>query len=225
MPTPTLSLVDRLLAAYERDGTLPMFSGGDHDENDDTDQTDADQRDAEDTDDADVAELGDKGKEALRREREARRKAEADAKDFKARLDKIEAAARKDADAKAKEQGKWQELAEQRETEISTLAGERDGLQAERDALAEYVKADIAAITKAVKDAKDSPAAKALLDFYPGDDAEPTTLLAWAGKAKTRLGEIDKQSPRGSGHDPAPRGRTDIDMSKETARTKRAIRF
>lgn len=157
--------------------------------------------------DPDPDDLGDKGKAALKIERDARKAAQKAAKEAQDKLDAIEASQREADDTAAAEQGKWKELAEKRETDVNSLTGERDGLKAERDALAEYVKADVAAITKAVKDAKDNPAAKALLDFYPGDDADPTALLAWAAKAKPRLGELDKVTVRGSGQDPKPGGK------------------
>lgn len=118
-----------------------------------------------------------------------------------------EAKKKAEAEAERKKQeaaGQFDEVKQSLESERDAAVRERDSLKTERDALADYVKADVAAVTKAVKDAKDSAAAKALLDFYPGDDAEPTTLLAWAGKAKSRLGEISKQSPRGNREDPPP---------------------
>ncbi len=173
--------------------------------------------------DPDPDDLGDKGKAALKTEREARKAAEKAAKDAQAELARMKSEAQKAKDAEAAEQGKWKELAEQRETEVSSLTGERDGLKAERDALAEYVKADIAAVTKAVKDAKDHPAAKALMDFHPGDDADPTALLAWAQKAKPRLGELDKVPVRGNGPDPKP-GAKNVDEKQATAQARRVVR-
>lgn len=173
--------------------------------------------------DPDPDDLGDKGKAALKAEREARKAAEKAAKDAQDKLDAIEAKQREADDAAAAEQGKWKELAEKREAETTTLTGERDGLKTERDTLAKYVKADIAAVTKAVKDAKDHPAAKALMDFYPGDDTDTTALLAWAAKAKPRLGELDKVSVRGNGPDPKP-GHKDIDEKKASAQARRSVR-
>ncbi len=134
----------------------------------------------------------------LARLSDERREARSRAQKAETRLAELEAKQREADETKAKEDGKWQELAETREATLTTTTGERDTLKAELETLRGYVTSDIAGITKQVKDLKDDPAAKALLDFHPGDDASPAQLLAWAAKAKARLPEIAEAQSRTS---------------------------
>lgn len=91
-----------------------------------------DQRDAEDQHQDETPEnedLGDKGKAALKAEREARRAAEKAAADTQKRIDELEAKQREANEAKAKEEGNYKQLLEQREAELAELKGkleERD---------------------------------------------------------------------------------------------------
>lgn len=177
---------------------------------DDNTQNQQDQRDADQQDTDDSTELQAAGKAALEREREARREADKRAKAAEKRLNDLEAAAQKAADDKAAEEGKFKELAERREADLTTVSGERDSLKAELDTLRGYVSSDIAGITKQVKDLKDDPAAKTLLGFHPGDEATVTQLLAWAAVAKQTLPEIAEAraltSSHGNGPNPTPAG-------------------
>lgn len=218
-----LSLIDRLLAAYERTGAMPLICGGDHDDDGDDEQQD-DQQDQQHQDDSEDESLGDKGKETLRKEREARRKAEADAKDLKARLDKIEADARKDAEKKAKEDGKWEELAATREAELTEATTKLTNAESELTTLREYVTSDLDTVAKAVREAaKDNPAAKILMEFHPGNEASTSERIAWTKRAKAQLPELTKQTPRGNGPDPKPRGKT-IDDKQALAQTRARVR-
>lgn len=202
-----LSLIDRLLAAYERTGAMPLISGGDHGDDGDDDQQD-DPQDQQHQDDGEDESLGDKGKETLRKEREARRKAEADARDLKARLDKIEADARKDAEKKAEEDGKWEELAATREAELTEVTTKLTNAESELTTLREYVTSDLDTVAKAVREAaKDNPAAKILMEFHPGNEASTAERIAWTKRAKAQLPELTKQTPRGNGPDPRPGGK------------------
>jgi hypothetical protein len=180
---------------------LLLLADGEDASGDDTDATD--RRDGDDGDSPDDA-LGDKGRDALRKEREARRKAEADAKDLKARLDKIDADARKEAEKRAAEQGKWEELAGQREADLTETTTKLQTAETELASLRAYVTADVAEVAKAIKEAaKTNGAAKVLLDVHPGDDASTAALLAWAEKAKAQLPEMTEREPvRGNGAGP-----------------------
>jgi hypothetical protein len=145
----------------------------------------------------------------------ARLKAERDEQDRKTK--------EQQARDEAEKRGEFDKVKTDLEGKVSTIESERDALKAEHETLSVYVKADIEAVTKAVREAKDSPAAKTLLDFHPGDDATPTQLLAWAQKAKTRLPELEAQQKqsRGSGFDPKPKDGTDVKI--ESPISKRSI--
>lgn len=65
--------------------------------------------------------LGDKGKAAIQREREARKAAEKAAADTQKRIDALEAKQREVEEAKAKEQGDFKTLLEQREAELADM--------------------------------------------------------------------------------------------------------
>ena len=153
--------------------------------------------------------LGDAGKAALEAERIARRDADKRAKDAETKLAAYEADKAKAAEQEQAEQGKWKELAEKREAELTGATTNLESLKSEREKLAEYVKSDIATVTKTVKDAKDSPAAKVLMRYYPGDDADPLALLDWAQNAKASLPEIEQEMTAGkpgNGPNPKPAG-------------------
>lgn len=199
MPSDTRSLVDRLLAAYERDGFLPPLSGGDHD-SDDTDQTE-DQREADDTTDADTAALGDAGKEALRKERERAKAAEKKARDSERELAALKAEQQKRKDTEAAEQGRWKELADQREADLATVTTERDTLQTRLDEALQALADDVTAQWKAIPDE--------VKDLYEGDDDDVLAKrkhLTKSAKLIARLTEA-KTPPRGNGGDPKPGGK------------------
>ncbi len=169
--------------------------------------------------------LGEKGEKALQDERDARREADRKLRAAENELNDFKTAAAKAKDDEAKEQGKWQELAEKRDADLQTATKTLESVTTELETLRGYVSGDVTAITKAVKDAKDSPAAKALLDFYPGDDASALELLAWAQKAKPRLTELDTTTTttRGAGPNPKPAGKHTIDEREEVNRIRSRI--
>lgn len=169
--------------------------------------------------------LGEAGKKALDQERDARKVAEKTARDTTKELADLKTAKVKADEEKQAEQGRWQELAEKRDADLQTATKTLETATTELETLRGYVSGDVAAITKAVKDAKDSPAARALLDFYPGDDASALELLAWAQKAKPRLTELDTTTTttRGAGPNPKPAGNTKIDEREEVNRIRARI--
>lgn len=181
--------------------------------------------DGDDRDDVAGDELGEKGKAALKAERDARRKAEADAKALKERLDKIEADARKEADEKAKKQGEWQELAEKRDADLTEATSKLTNATTELESLRTYVTADVEAVAKTVRDAaKDVPAAKILMEFHPGDDASTADLITWTKRAKAQLPELTATESKrpGNGPNPNPSDGND-DAEVESPISKRQI--
>lgn len=195
---------------------------GDADESHDEDDDANDRRDADRDDDQGLKAAG---REALKRERDARKGAEKSARDAAKELAALKAAKAKADEDKQAEQGEWKELAEKRDADLTKAATDLESATTELETLRTYVSGDVAAITKSVKDAKDSPAAKALLDFYPGDDASALELLAWAQKAKPRLTELDTATTttRGAGPNPKPAGNHKIDEREEVNRIRARI--
>ena len=85
------------------------------------DQRDADEQDQHDERSHETDDLGDKGKAALKAERDARRLAEKERADLAKRLADFEKAQQAAEDAKAKEQGEWEQIAAKREAELDEL--------------------------------------------------------------------------------------------------------
>ena len=87
-------------------------------------QVQDDQREADDQDQDDTHEseqLGDKGREALKREREARKAADKRAADLEKRIAEFEKA-QKDRDAEtARQNGEWEKVATEAQAELETL--------------------------------------------------------------------------------------------------------
>lgn len=159
---------------------------------------------------------------------ERKRTEEATATRIKTEAD--EAKRKADAEAQRKrdeEAGKFDAVRQSLEEERDAVKASLDAATTELDALRAYVKADVTAVTKQVKDAKDSPAAAALLDFYPGDDADSQTLLRWAEKAKARMPEIEGATARTSnGPNPKPAtGHFDKDAAAAEMRRKGTFRI
>lgn len=111
------------------------------------DQRDADDQDHNDTQDTDA--LGDKGREALKRERDARKAAEKERNDLAKRIADIEKAQKDRDDADAKAKGEWEKVATERQQELDQL------------------KADLAA-----RDMRDRKIAAATAANLPKDMAE-----------------------------------------------------
>lgn len=90
----------------------------------DDDQVQDDQRDADDQDHNDTHEsdaLGEKGREALKRERDARKTAEKERNDLAKRIADIEKAQKDRDDADAKAKGEWEKVATERQQELDQL--------------------------------------------------------------------------------------------------------
>jgi hypothetical protein len=83
------------------------------------DGRDADDQDQQDTHESDA--LGDKGREALRRERDARKTAEKERNDLAKRIADIEKAQKDRDDADAKAKGEWEKVATERQAELDKL--------------------------------------------------------------------------------------------------------
>ncbi len=204
---------------------LPFMAGESEDDSDDQNDDANDRRDPDRDDDQGLKAAG---REALKRERDARKTAEKNARDAAKELADLKAAKAKADEDKQAEQGEWKDLAEKRDADLTRAATDLESATTELETLRTYVSGDVAAITKSVKDAKDSPAAKALLDFYPGDDASALELLAWAQKAKPRLTELTstKEPYRGNGPNPKPgAGETKIDENAAMTQARRTVRI
>jgi hypothetical protein len=160
--------------------------------------------------------LGDKGKDAIRKEREARKAAEDRAKEAEAKLAEIDAEQAKRSEDEAKAKGEFEQLANKRaealdkaKTDIKTLADERDAL-AER--VAAYEARDRAAIAEGVKDLPDDVKA-----FDPGDDAPLDTRWTWFSKAQAIAAKRTTDPARGNGRSPEAANGRDA-KADETAR-------
>jgi hypothetical protein len=215
MPTRTntdLSLVERLLLAYDRDGILPTLSGGDHDPD-----PPAPPADPPADPPANPEPLGEPGKKALESEREARRAAEKAARDEKARADRLEAEARKRAESEAAEQGRWQELAEKREAELSDTTASLSTVTAELDSLRTYFTGQY---TTALKELPE-----VIREFAPDDDAPFAMKAAWLSKAQAQAKKIDAGRSRGNGPNPKPGDAPAVNEQEVIERNVRSFRF
>lgn len=150
--------------------------GDDTDATEDRDGAGADSHDATD----DSADLGDKGKQALQREREARKAAEKARADLEKRIADFERKQREAEESAAKEQGKWEEIAAKREQELNDLRTQL--AERERDAL----KREIARKHNLADDA---------LEFVTGDDEEAIEAsVKKLAKLAARREDVDTDS-------------------------------
>ena len=163
-----------------------------------------DQRDADPQADDTTEALGEAGKAALERERADRKAAEKRARDAEKRLADLDADAKRKADEEAAKQGEWQQLAEKREAELTTTATERDGITAERDALAAYFTAQYTAAVKELPDV--------IKAFAPADDAPFAAKADWLGKAQEQAKKLGGNESRGNGPNPKPAGNPKPDI-------------
>lgn len=188
---------DGILAEYARLGIRPI-SGGDGTD-DAAAKAAADAKAAEEKAAAEAkakaeadetAKLGEAGKKALDAEREARSAAEKAKKEADKELAALrkektdrEEAERKAVEDKAKADGEWQRLADERETKLAESSAAAKSLGEERDALAAKVAAyedrDRTRITNGIKDLPEDLAA-----FDPGDDVPLDQRLKWFDKAQ-----------------------------------------
>lgn len=132
--------------------------------------------------------LTEAGKDALRKEREARRAAEKERKSLAERLAELERKQqeadeqkRKDEEAAAAKRGEFEQLANQRAESLKTVTGERDAL-AER--VKSYEARDRQRIDAGVTDLPED-----LVAFDPGPDAPLDQRLAWFEKASEIAGK------------------------------------
>ncbi len=153
-------------------------------------------------------------KDALAKERKA-------AKDAQRELDALKTDQQRRADDEAKQQGKFEELAEKRLTEITTLSTDRDGLQQQNDDLTARLKAfedqaeaDYTASVKALPEE--------LRDLAPGGDL--LTRREWLAKAQKTAEKLAKSRPRdGNGPNPHATGPT-ADAADDAARLRQRQR-
>lgn len=160
--------------------------------------------------------LGDKGKAALKAERDRAKAAEREAQQLRDEIAKRDKDAVEARQKEAAEQGKWKELAEERESNLATVQQERDGLASEADALRTYFTSEY---TAAVKDLPD-----VIRAFAPADDAPFTEKSAWLTKAKAEAAKVEKlQSP---GNRPNPAAATgDFDLQAEIAKARASGKY
>lgn len=159
---------------------------------------------------ADPEPLGEAGKKALESEREARKAAEKAAKETQAELDRLRAEAQKRADAEAAEQGKWKELADKREADL-TSATTTLTTATERLTVLEQLATDRL-------DALLANLPKEIADLGPDADTPIEKRLAWAEKA-AKAAETAGASTPGNGPNPKPaNGAFDRDAAIARAR-------
>jgi hypothetical protein len=146
-------------------------------------------------------ELGTNGKDALRKEREARKVAEDRAKAAEARVAEIDAAQAKKDEDDAKARGEFEKLAAKRGEDLDKARDENKSLLAERDALAARVQAYEDRDREVLKaGVKDLPAD--LREFDPGPDAPLDARMSWFTKAVALTGKRTTDPTRGNGRSP-----------------------
>lgn len=164
------------------------------------------------TDGDEAKPLGDAGKAALEAERIARRDADKRAKDAEKELADLKSAATKAAEQEQAEQGKWKELAEKREAELTSSTSDREGLKATNEALTAYFDGHF---TAALKDLPD-----VIKAFAPAEDASFATKADWLTKAQAQAAKIAKDTAKpGNGPNP-PAADGKFDLQAEVAKAK-----
>lgn len=156
------------------------------------------------------AHLGDPGKRALDAERTRAEAAERDAAALRAEIKKRDDDAAAAAAKEAEEQGKWEELAKERETNLATATQERDTAVSERDALRTYFEAEY---KTAVKDLPE-----VITAFKPADDAPFAEKSAWLTKAKAEAAKVTASTPGGGNPPNPPVSGGQFDLQAETAK-------
>jgi len=148
--------------------------------------------------------LGDAGKEAIRKEREARKAAEKERDELKRQADEAAAAKAKADEEQAAKNGEFEKLANERQTKIDklqtdhkTLAEERDALLAKVQAREDQDKAEVAAWIKDHKGIVDE-----FLDYYPGPDAPADAQMAWYAATRPKVEKRTTDPIRGNGRSP-----------------------
>lgn len=172
------------------------------------------QQDDQTTEQHQEASLGDAGKRALEAEREARKAAEKEAREAKQKLDQIEAAQREADEAQAAEQGRWKELAEKREADLSTATTD---LTAARERLA-----TLEALVKADVDAAWDDLPEEVRDAYDGPDDDPLAKKRHMQRMAKVIERLTADANRKIGNGPNPPvgdGAFNFDRAKDVARS------
>ena len=211
MPRP-MSLIDRLLAEYERTGFLPSVGGGDHD--DDPPNGDPPNGDPPKPDDKPKFEWTPEQQAEIQRiaakeAKEAARKARADRD---AEIERERKAAEADAERKKQEAaGEFESVKASLTEERDAAISERDTLQTRLDEALQAIRDDVAAAWK------DTPAE--VVELYEGDDDDVLAKrkhLTKSAKLIARLRD-ESEKPRGTGRDPKPTGHK-VDVNTESKR-------
>lgn len=164
--------------------------------------------------------LEDPGKRAIQAEREARRAAEREAAAAKAELekrDKAEAAAKA---KQAEQDGKWEELARERESTLAAAKTDLESVTAERDVLKDLVKADV--------DAQWGELPEEVRKAYDGDDDDALAKKQHMQRMKPiidRLVGDEEQRNPGNPRGPKPTGRVTTTEEDEAAKRRMRPRF
>lgn len=226
------TIAQRLLADYRTTGILPRISGGDHEgePNGDTGENQDDQNGDANSGGEQGDGSGDNGFRPItsqaeldnligkRLDRERRKLA----KELRDEItSEITAEARR---KEAEEQGDYKRLLDELQPKYDRLVADVESKDATLETLEAYVKADIAEVSKAVKDAaKDNDVAAVLQDIHPGDDADVAALIAWLNKAKPRMAKLtEKAHTPGNGPNPKP---SDGDTKTNIREALKAIRY
>jgi chromosome segregation ATPase len=151
-------------------------------------------------------ELGTNGKDALRKEREARKAAEDRAKAAEARVAEIDAEQAKKSEDEAKAKGEFEKLANERQAKLEKLQNDHKTLAEERDALAARVQAyedrDRERLEKALKDLSPELKSTDPINFDP--DVSLTARLKWLDVQLETAAKRVTDPTRGNGRSPEP---------------------
>jgi hypothetical protein len=160
----------------------------------------------------------DAGKEAIRKERDARRTAEKSAKDaidelnaLRAQKAEADAAKAAEIEAEAIRKGEFETLATKRADEIKAVTAERDALQAKIDTLIAAVQPGVTDAWKALPDE--------IKSFYDGADDDVLAKRAFLAKSQPAIDKLAAQRQLGViPKTPRPNGITPIDAAIDDQR-------
>ena len=175
------------------------------------DQREADvQNDTERHSESGKGELGNKDEALSRlgRQRDAERER---ANTLEAELNAIRQKQREADEARAKEQGEWKTLAEQREAALTAATTERDALKGEHDALTAYFDAQYTTAFDRLPDV--------IKEFAPPEDASFAAKAEWLTKAQAQAAKLADETRPGNRPNPKPTdGKVDIPSAVPRAR-------
>jgi len=170
--------------------------------------------------DPDLDALGDKGKAALDRIRGERDAEKQRAKTLQEERDalqkKVDAAAKREADAQeedAKKKGEFEQLAEKRGADLAAAKQTIESLEAQVERMKKAIDSSIEADWKALP--------KEVADLFNGAEDDTIAKMEWLPKAKAAAG-LDKERKQGHGIDPDPskRDRQPLDAEIEAQRAR-----